>query len=169
MRWLAYHTLAYGARGLLWFHWDAEDWGVIQNPDRDNIYTSLQEVNQEIKSLGDVMTELRTVDVYQVEGQEVSGQTGEDDDKSIHPGDNYTNLTVGMFSANDAKEYFMLTNTSYTIPVDSEIKILKVINNLEVFNLETKTWETVSINTNFDIATFTLELEKGSGKLFRME
>ncbi len=67
MRWLVYHTLDYGARGLLWFQWDAEDWGVIQNPDRDNIYTSLQEVNQEIKSLGDVMTKLRTADVYQVE------------------------------------------------------------------------------------------------------
>ncbi len=63
----------------------------------------------------------------------------------------------------------MLINKSYPIPVDSEIKILKVINNLEVFNLETKAWKTLNINTNFDSVIFTLELEKGSGKLFRME
>ncbi len=169
MRWLGYHTLAYGARGLLWFHWDAEDWGVMQNPARNKIYISLQKVNKEIKPLGDVMANLKTADVYQVKGEKIIGQVKEDDKKFIYPTNNKASLTVGMFSGSDTKEYFMLANTSYRTPVNSEIKILKIIKNLEVFNPETKIWETVSINTNPDNTTFTLELEKGSGKLFRME
>ncbi len=167
MRWLAYHMLTYGAKGLLWFHWDAEDWGVIQNPARNKIYINLQKVNKEIKSLGDMMANLKTVDVYQVKGEKIIGQRKEGDKKFIYPVDNKTSLTVGMFSRNDGKEYFMLTNTSFRTSVNSEIKILKAINGLEAFNIETKKWETININANSDNTTFMLELEKGSGKLFR--
>ena len=50
-RWLAYNSLAYGARSLMWFHWN-HDWGVTGSVARDELFASIRNINSEVNVLG---------------------------------------------------------------------------------------------------------------------
>ncbi len=161
-RWLAYTSLAYGVHGLIWFHWDAEDWGVVQNPDKDIIYPSLQSINAEIDSLIKIMFRLTTTRVFHIKGNNYAGN---DIVKSVS--DN-VDMVLGVFKDENEKEnYFMLMNADYTDSLSAQITLNFEVDELKVFDVENDTWENVPFENTGDGAVYTIKLRSGSGKLYR--
>ncbi len=163
-RWLVYTSLTYGVHGLIWFHWDAEDWGVFQNPDRDKIYPSLQSINAEIDSLSQIMAGLTTTKVYHLQQHT---NTPDDIIKSVS---NDENIIVGVFEDEESKEnYFMLMNAGFSGNISAEVTMNNAVENLKVFNINDNKWEEVQYVNSDSGATFPINLRKGSGKLFNFK
>ncbi len=165
-RWLVYSSLAYGVHGIVWFHWDCCDWGVIENPDRDSIYPSLQSINQEIDSLKQIMFGLKTKNVYHLNGKQISRLTNTPD--IILEASQNISLIAGSFeNENDNENYFMLMNKDYYNSVSAQIKINYLLNNFEVFNVNDNIWEIVPFETESSGDVFDINLRAGGGKLYR--
>ena len=166
-RWLAYTSLTYGVHGLIWFHWDAEDWGVVQNPDREIIYPSLQNVNAEISILGKTMGKLQTVNVYHLNDNFNFDDSL--DNKLILTIDN-TPLIVGIFKdQTDSTNYFMLMNPNYSDSIETEVTINFELDSLKFYDITIGSWVNVPFENNKTSATFNFSLRKGSGKLFKFK
>ncbi len=164
-RWLVYSSLAYGVHGIVWFHWDAEDWGVMQNPDRDLIYPSIQRVNAEIASLGPVMLHLTSTEVYHTDTNDY-GTDGPD--RIIREVSAGAALVVGSFKDEAGHEdYFMLMNKDYSNAVTATVSINCRLDTLDVFDVANGRWEDVPFENGTSGATFTVALRKGGGKLLR--
>ncbi len=166
-RWLVYSSLAYGVHGIIWFHWDAEDWGVIENPDRDVIYPSLQRVNSEIRVLGPIMYHLTTTNVYHLDRT-----AGEPDspNRIVRRISKNIPLLVGSFKDEAGHEnYFMLMNKDYSAAVETNVTVNCILDRLEQFSVDRNEWEDVPIRRDVSGTIFMLHLRKGGGRLFRFK
>ena len=165
-RWLVYSSLTYGVHGLVWFPWDTADWGVIQNPDKDTIYPSIQSVNGEIDSLKEIMLGLSTKSVYHLNGTQITRNSDTSSIKMEIAPD--ADFVVGFFEdKNQNDKYFMLMNKDTINTVDTEVKMTYFLNNLEVFNTNTNTWENMPYVITSEGSNFQLNLRAGAGKLFK--
>ena len=166
-RWLAYSSMAYGVHGIVWFHWDAADWGVVENPDRDVIYPSLQSINAEIRSLGPVLFHLTTTHVEHTDTSAYDTDGGESVVRRVSDG---VALVVGSFKDEEGRQrYFMLMNKDFSNAVETEVTMRYRLHSLEVFNVNTSEWEAVAFENEADGGSFTVDLRAGGGKLFRFE
>ena len=165
-RWLVYSSLAYGVHGIIWFHWDGEDWGVVQNPDRDAVYSSLQSINAEISILKEIMLHLTTTAVFHTDDTHAAG--GEGNGCQIHVLDD-TPLLVGFFREEDGEKekYFMLMNKNYSGAVSPQISITPRLARLQFFNVEHNKWEEVALQNSGVGTPFVVHLRAGGGKLFK--
>ncbi len=167
-RWLVYSALTYGVHGLIWFHWDGQDWGVIQNPDREIIYPSLQSINAEISVLKEIMLHLTTTYVYQT--KDVQAAMGAEPARYLINAADDADLLVGFFRDDGGNEdYFMLMNKSYSEPVAPEITINAVLDSLQAFNVENNRWEEIPFEKKTSSTVFTVHLRKGGGRLFKFK
>ncbi len=163
-RWLVYTSLVYGVHGIAWFHWDAEDWGVVQNPDRDIIYPSIQSINAEIDSLSKIMMHLTTTHVYHIKGD--NNNSG-DIIKTIS---NNADVIIGAFKNEEFEEnHFMLMNADYTNDISAQVTMNYAVDDLKVFNVQNNKWEQVQYENNTTGATYTINLRKGGGKLYKFK
>ncbi len=165
-RWLVYSSLAYGVHGIIWFHWDGRDWGVVQNPDRDAVYSSLQSINAEISVLKEIMLHLTTTAVYHTDDVHSAGSAGTK--FQLHIQGN-TPLLVGFFREEDGEKekYFMLMNKNYAEPVTPQILTTPRLTGLQVFNVDHNQWEGVPLENRATGTSFMVDLSAGGGKLFR--
>ena len=165
-RWLVYSSLVYGVHGIVWFHWDCCDWGVIENPDRDIIYPSLQSINGEIDSLKDIMFHLTTTNVYHT----IDDPTGETNDTIniyLKQSDS-TDLVVGAFKDEyDKENYFMLMNKNYEDSILTDMHINHILDSLLYFDVTINKWQDVPFENDTAGANFIVHLRKGGGKLFK--
>ncbi len=162
-RWMIYTALAYGAHGIIWFHWD-HPWGVLGNPDGDIVYPAIQHLNQELQKLGPVLLPLTSTDAYGT-GTHLVVFPGEPRPKLLA---SESELIVGLFrSAGGAEDHFMLTNRDYEEPVEGTVTVRQPLRSLESFNATTGTWEKVPFENSNDHAQFHIFLQPGAGLLFR--
>ncbi len=167
-RWLVYSSLTYGVHGIVWFHWDYCDWGIIENPDRDIIYPSLQSINAEIDSLKDIMLSLKTKTVYHLNGKQRTRLNGTLD--IVFEALPQSNLIVGTFvDKNKNDNYFMLMNKDYNDSVSVQMRMDYILDDLEVFNVDDNTWENVFFSEDDTGTNFSVNLREGDGKLYRFE
>ena len=165
-RWLVYTSLVYGVHGLVWFHWDYADWGVIENPDKDLVYPSLQSINGEIDSLKQIMLKLKTKQVYHVRGNHIERISETPDVVVQLP--QQDSLIVGTFADEAGEEnYFMLMNKDYSHPLSTTVKMSYFLTDLQLFDVNDNSWKAVSFETDSSGTTFTADLREGGGKLYR--
>ncbi len=165
-RWLVYSSLVYGVHGIVWFHWDAADWGVVENPDRNQIYRSLQHVNAEIHALGPIMERLTTTGVYHTD--DTSGP--EKCTRIVRNVSNHAALIVGTFKdKTDHHHYFMLMNKDYRRTVAATVTMNAAVDHLAVFDVHQRIWKPVPFERLASGTLFTVFLRKGGGKLFRYD
>ncbi len=165
-RWLVYSSLTFGVHGIIWFHWDAEDWGLVENPDRDTVYPSIQSINAEIDSLSQIMLHLFTTDVYFINNH--SAPKIGTRDKFVKKASDDANLVVGAFKDEIGNEnYFMLMNKSYSDAVSSQITVNCTLDSLKLFNVINNNWEAVPFEKDTAGSVFTVNLRKGGGVLFK--
>ncbi len=162
-RWQAYSSLAYGAKGIVWFHWDA-DWGVIGSPDRDQIYASLKKLNAEIKSIGPVMIQLKSVAVYH---SHVSyGGVPLPEGALVKSVSANADLVVGLFKDDADQDYAMLMNKNYHDSVTATITLNRSVQSLKYFNVDSTSWQGVDYENANEGTVFESTFRAGGGKLF---
>ena len=163
-RWLAYSSLAYGAKGLIWFHWDG-DWGVTGSPDRDQIFASLQKLNGEINCIGPVMIGLQTTAVYHSSHVPYGGVALPDNVlvKSVSAN---ADLVVGLFKNDVGRDFVMLMNKNYHDAVTATITLNRSVQSLKYFNVDAAAWQDVDFENTNDGAVFASALRAGGGRLY---
>ena len=162
-RWLVYTSLAYGAKAIVWFHWD-HSWGLTGSPDRDALYASIQKLNQEIKNIGDILIGLNSKGIYH-------SKTLSDDlilpaDGIIKSVSENADLVIGYFKDSNDKDYFMLMNKNYNDSTIATITLNGVPDDLQCFDVFTKEWKAVTNDSSSGKSTFDVTLRSGGGKLF---
>ena len=163
-RFLVYSSLAYGAKGIVWFHWDSS-WGVTGSPARDQLFASLQQLNKEIKTIGPEMIKLKTTGAYHSLHTPMGGLPLPHDAlvKSVSGN---ADLVVGFFKDKEDKDFVMLMNKDYRDSVTAAVTLNRSVANLKYFNIETGQWQAVDYQNEQDGAAFQVSLRPGGGKLF---
>ncbi|MEN8249323.1 MAG: T9SS type A sorting domain-containing protein [Bacteroidota bacterium] len=165
LNWQAYASLAYGVKGLIWFHWHG-NWGVTGYPNSAFTYNAIQSVNPEIKVLGQQMLDLKSTGVYHNHPDHTTIPAFEGDTLIRSVSDN-SNLVIGMFKDESDNDYVMLMNKDYynstTVQISSDYHIYFV----KEFNPETSEWEMIIIPVILSSSGshFEITIEPGSGKL----
>ncbi len=161
-RWLVYSSLAYGAKGIIWFHWDGS-WGVTGSPDRDQIFDSIQKLNLEIKAIGPEMLRLKSRRVYHTRG------TGPNllptDDPLILSVSPDANLILGIFKDADGEDFLLVMNKDYTQVKTAQITLRFSVDSLKVFDVFSKRWKSLNFRNTDQGAQFSVSLRAGGGKL----
>ena len=107
-RWLAYNSLAYGAKSLMWFHW-YHSWGVTSSESRDELVASIASVNAEVNALGPYLMPLRSLGAYHV-GSVPLGAVALPDTTVVRDVSAAADMVVGLFADELGNEYFMIVN-----------------------------------------------------------
>ena len=169
--WQAYNCLAYGAKGISYFtYWTPPDdptWhprnGIISwDGKRTAHYEEVQEVNKDVKVLGDFLNKLKPIDAYHIgkvpkggkplpEGTPIKGMEGGD-------------ATLGFFKDEKGTIYCLLVNMDYKNSKDFKIFTDR---KLTIFNIKTKKWNKVSFKGKKDAEYFELILPAGGGALLK--
>lgn len=163
-RWLVYSTLAYGGKGIVWFHWD-HAWGLTSSPKRDELYASIQQLNKEIERLGPVLITLKSTAVYHTQFPQYGPLPENNVVKSISTNDD---LIVGLYRDKDDGEYMMFMNKDYKNSVTTTIMLARSFENIFYFDVDTNQWENVNFENTTDGAVFELGLSPGHGILYKV-
>ncbi|KAA3655442.1 MAG: T9SS C-terminal target domain-containing protein, partial [Calditrichaeota bacterium] len=165
-RWQAYASLAYGARGLIWFHWHG-NWGVTGNPDREKIIASLTKINPGIKALGQEMLEqnLRSISTTHT-----IPKTGDEsdypEDQTITSVSPAADLLLGFFKNESDDDFVMIMNKNYTDSVTATIYSGYYLPELHVFEADSMRWKSQKTTNENLGSAFNVTIEPGGGKLF---
>ncbi len=161
-RWLVYSSLAYGAKGIIWFHWDGS-WGVTGSPDRDRIFASIKKLNTEIKSIGPEMIKLTSQRVYHTKGNGPTSLPANDPlIRSVSPD---ANLVLGIFKNAGGKDFLMVMNKDYTRQTAASITLRFSVDSLKVFDISSGQWKSMPYQNTAEGAKFEVSLRAGGGKL----
>jgi hypothetical protein len=163
-RWLVYSSLAYGAKGIVWFHWD-HAWGLTASPKRDELYASIQQLNQEVNRLGSILINLKSTAVYH--SQSVPhGVALLPTDVLVKSVSSNANLVVGLFKDEGDKDFIFLMNKDYNNEVDASVILNRQTENIQYFDVESNQWQVIDSENTPEGATFHVSLQPGGGKLF---
>ncbi|NOY59039.1 MAG: T9SS type A sorting domain-containing protein [Calditrichaeota bacterium] len=164
-RWLVYSSLAYGAKGIVWFHWNS-NWGVTGSPKRDELYASIQKLNAEINSLGPVMLKLDSKAVYH-SGSIPMGGVALPNNALIKSVSANADLVIGLFKDEKDADYVMLMNKDYDNRVTATIRFSRSFSQLEAFNTNTEEWQNVNYQNTTGGAVLNYSFLPGGGVLFK--
>ena len=163
-RWLVYSSLTYGAKGIVWFHWD-HSWGLTASPKRDELYASIQQLNQEINRLGTILIKLKSTAVYH--SRNVSpGAIPLPGDVLVKSVSSNADLVVGLLKDEYDKDFILLMNKDYNNEVSATITLNRLVENIQYFDVEIDQWQTVDYENTSDGAEFEVSLQPGGGTLF---
>jgi hypothetical protein len=165
-RWLVYSSLAYGAKAIVWFHWDHE-WGLTGSPQRDLLYNSITALNQEIRTLGPILLKLKSEAVYHSKKVPAGGI-------ALPPGTPIqsisanADLVAGFFSDENKQTLVMLMNKSYTDSVTAKITLASAFKSVQVFNVASNSWKPVTLESSQSGSLFSTTFQPGGGLLFAL-
>ena len=162
-RWLAYNSLAYGARALVWFHWN-HSWGLTASAERDRLFDSIRDTNAEINALAPYMMTLRSVGAYHV-GEIPRGAAQLPDTAYVQVIEPPADMVVGLLADDADNDFFMIVN-DYEKAVSARIEIDRVIEQLLTLDVRSQRVVPVEYGETAAGAEFTAELRPGAGRLY---
>jgi len=168
LRWLAYTTMAYGGRGICWFHyWGSQKWPGLYCDDRKTPQADyVAAINHDVAILGPELMQLTSTGVYHSVSLPLGTQGMENSPvvaAPVHLGD----YIVGMFKDRKGNDAFMVVNRDYKKETVAKVTINLGPGKLLEFSLAEKKWREVkSIQKGAELR---LALPPGSGKLFKVE
>lgn len=162
-RWLVYSSLAYGAKAVVWFHWDHE-WGLTGSAKRDELYASITALNQEIRTLGPVLLKLKSEAVYHSK-KVPSGGVALPSGTVIKSVSANADLVVGLFSNENRQPLLLLMNKSYTDSVTATIA-LATAKSVQRFDVASNSWVPVALSSTQSGASFSASFQPGGGFLY---
>ena len=169
LRFEAMQTLAFGARGLLWFtYWDPTgppnpgEWKhAMINPDgsRDTHYDMAKAINADVKAIGDALGQCDSTAVFHHgEGGTIKMTTS-----PIVPTGG--KLTVGLFKHRaDGKTLAMIANRDYREAADTTAVVQPTNAAVEQFDPATKAWSPAA---HRERGVIPVSLPPGGGVLLR--
>ena len=172
LRFEAMQTLAFGARGLLWFtYWmprgvpAPEGWKhslILADGSRDPHYDMVKAINADVKAIGDVLGGCDSTTVFHHgEGATIKMTTS-----PIMPKEgDAAKLTVGVFKSRDgAKTLALIANRDYKQPAKTSVVVQPISAAVEQFEPAKKTWVAVPHGTD---AAVPVAFPAGGGVLLR--
>jgi hypothetical protein len=170
LRFEAMQTLAFGARGLLWFtYWDPTgppnpgNWSnAMIDPagKRTPHYDMVKAINADTKAIGDVLGQCETTNVF----HHGAGGTIKMHGSPIVPKDGDGKLTIGLFKHRDGKTLAMIANRDYKQPAKTSAIVQPATATVEIFDPAKKTWSPVQHDAQ---AAVPIALPPGGGILLR--
>lgn len=164
-RWQVYASLAYGAKGIIWFHWHL-DWGVTGSPQCEQIMASIQKTNAEINALGPIMIKLNTTVVYHSKNVPY-GELPLPSNSLINSVSPNADLVVGFFKDDSDSDYVMLMNKNFNDSVTATITMKNMLAKLQYYDTDSACWQEINFENKADGAEFESRLVAGGGKLYR--
>ncbi len=170
LRFEAMQTLAFGARGLLWFtYWmpggvpAPESWKhsmVLADGTRDPHYAMVQRVNAEARAIGDVLAVSKSTAVFHHGGTDAT--IAMPDDSPIVPTGG--TLTVGVFEGDNGRRLALVTNRDHQHETQTRVAVQPEDATVEVFDPAHESW---SPATSAEPGVVPLTLPAGGGVLLR--
>ena len=169
LRFEAMQTLAFGARGLLWFtYWmprgvpEPQSWKhslILADGSRDPHYDMVKAINADVKAIGDALGNCDSTAVFHHgEGGTIKMTTS-----PIVPKGG--KLTVGVFKQRDGKKTIaMIANRDYKEAVTTSAVVQPATATVEIFDPAKKTWSPVQHDAD---AAVPINLTAGGGVLLR--
>ncbi|MBN1547914.1 MAG: T9SS type A sorting domain-containing protein [Syntrophaceae bacterium] len=164
-RWLVYSSLAYGARGIVWFLWD-HPWGVTGSSKRDQLYASISQLNREITALGPVLLALDNLGAWHTRSGLLPIGARRLPSNSLVKDAAGADLVVGLFSNQSGKDFIMLMNNNYVQDITSTITLNRGIDDLKAFDVASGLWNPVDFSNSPDGAQFDISIQAGGGILY---
>jgi hypothetical protein len=169
LRFEAMQTLAFGARGLLWFtYWmprgvpAPEGWKhslILADGSRDPHYDMVKAINADVKAIGDALGKCESTGVF----HHGEGGTIKMTSSPIVPKGG--KLTVGLFKERDGKKTLaMIANRDYKQSVTTSAVVQPASATVEIFDPAKKSWSPVQHDAQ---AAVPLTLPAGGGVLLR--
>jgi hypothetical protein len=164
IRWLAYTTMAYGARGINWFlYWGPARWGgMYQDGKRMPHADWVVEVNQDVKALGPELMKLASTQVYHTNPVPVGAQSIVGSPVQVTGGQ----YVVGMFKEKNTTNAFMIVNRDYKNASIANMTLNMGKGILMEFSLPKREW--VKVKPIINGSTLNVALISGNGKLFKI-
>jgi hypothetical protein len=163
-RWEAMHTLAYGAKGVLFFTywqpdadplWDEAIIALDGTPTRQ--YEEIKRVNRDVQAIGKHLLRATSLGVMQ-QGRP-GDQTNTTDDLPVHF--DGPNITCGYFKADNDAKLMLFVNRDYRNPVDTTVKLDAGSRPLKKLDRASGMWVNVEENP------VRLDLPPGDAELYR--
>ena len=165
-RWLVYSSLAYGAKGILYFAW-ADSYGIMSSPEKEEAYAAIQSLNAEIKTLDPVLMDLQSAGVYHLNTLPL-GCSSPPANCIVHSISSDVDVMIGEFKDEMDNDYMILMNKDYNQQISPQITLSRYVNNLDYFDLEAKSWQNVSIEQSESGTSFEYQFLPGGGTLFKL-
>ncbi len=165
-RWLVYSSLAYGAKGILYFAW-AGSYGIMTSPEKEEAYAAIQLLNAEIKALDPVLMDLQSTGVYHLNTVPLGG-SGPPAHCLVSAISSDVDVMIGEFKDEMDNDYMILMNKDYNQQISPQITLSRYVNNLDYFDLETKSWQNVTIEQSESGTLFEYQFLPGGGILFKL-
>jgi len=170
LRWQVYTSLAYGAKGVLYFcYWtprggEFPKGGAILTPEGEKTrhYDQAQRINAALKNLGPTLMQLTSEEVVRVaRGDDPTTTLVNTPIRSITPGD----YLVGVFRHADGRRAVLLNNYDFTYTAWPTVAF--DVDDGKVVEVDPRTGEEVAaIDNSPDMEGLQLSLDAGDGRLF---
>ena len=164
-RWLVYKSLSYGSKGIIWFHWDAEDWSVIHTKNKKRIILKLKKINNEIKSLSRILSGLSNKSIYNFSYKKQKKIYGLNNTfiKNVDMGEG-DNINISLFFNRYNEKFLFITNNNYKKNFYATFKVKHKLKNILVFDIEKDKWKKNALKD----LEFELKINKGGGKVLKL-
>ncbi len=166
-RWQVYASLAYGAKGIIWFHWHL-DWGVTGSPASEQIMASISKTNAEINALSPILLELNIKSVYRSKNVPV-GEAPLPADALIKSVSSNADLVIGFFKDKSDSDYVMLMNKNFKDSISATIALNGTLNDLKSFEINSSSWMAVDFDNTINGAVFKCDLMAAGGRLYKLD
>lgn len=165
MRWLAFTTMAYGAKGLSWFlYWGPESYGgMYQEGKRMPLADFGARINKDITALGPELMKLESTEVYQSDPLPLGAVAFADNSPVKVSGGEFV---VGLFKGLDAKNVFMIMNRDYKNKATAKITLNSGKGKLWIFSRTKNKWGKLQAVTNGTVTS--INLAPGDGQLYKI-
>ncbi|MFQ6097343.1 MAG: hypothetical protein ACE5O2_06395, partial [Armatimonadota bacterium] len=173
LRWQAYASLVYGAKGILYFtYWALSNDPAYRNAildsegKRTQHYGWIQHINAEIRALGKVMLNLKSTAVYHT-GTIPQGCARLGGDSPIRP-DGAPEAVFGFFEDERARPYVMVFNKDHDAPAQVRVKIPHYVKAVYEISKATGEEQAVTLDEG-DARVLVASLRPGDGNLYRLD
>ncbi len=165
LRWLAYTTMAYGAKGISWFlYWGPKSYGgLYQDGNRMPIADQVARINQDIKALGPELMKLTSTTVYNTAPLPIATLDVSNGCPVKVTGGKFV---IGMFEQRGVEKTFMIMNRDYSVNSTAKLTLKLGKGKLMEFSVEKRKW--VDVKSVLDGSSIDVDLIPGGGKLFKV-
>ena len=173
LRWLVYTSLAYGARGIVWWgYWQSRDGkgrGIVA-PDGTptDRYRWVAALNAEVAALGPHLLRLRSEAVYHTGDRVPAGATRLPPHglvRAVGGG----SFVVGLFRCGAGQRHLLVVNADYRKPADAALTVNRRCHAVACLDPASGRWRDLPCRTDRLQTTLGLPLPPGGGRLLRID
>lgn len=172
LRWLVYTSLAYGAKGVVWFrYWGApagSRQGIVE-PDglATERYRIVSALNAELRILGPTLMRLRSTDVYHTAAVPPGATRLPPHGlvASVEGG----SFVLGQFQDEKARRSILVVNRDYSQPATAKLTLNRPFCALSWLDPKTGEWTPLAATSDRFQTTAEFPLPPGGGRLIRLD